>query len=127
MNDNSQYALQRLLEYNIKYSAEKGDQPLVYLKSFGCQQNVSDGEKIKGMLCKVGYGFTDLIENAQLIIYNTCAVRENAEDRVFGTIGDLKHIKDDHQDAGLVHRAGPPSLCRGARQIFPYLTRLRRR
>ncbi|MDE6148945.1 MAG: tRNA (N6-isopentenyl adenosine(37)-C2)-methylthiotransferase MiaB [Ruminococcus sp.] len=98
MNDNSQFALQRLLEYNIKYSAEKGSQPLVYLKSFGCQQNVSDGEKIKGMLSKVGYDFTDLIENAQLIIYNTCAVRENAEDRVFGTIGDLKHIKEQNPD-----------------------------
>ena len=55
----------------MKYTAENGGQPLVYLKSFGCQQNVSDGEKIKGMLFKVGYGFTDSLDSAQLIIYNT--------------------------------------------------------
>lgn len=94
MNKNNQYVIQRLLEHNIKYTTEHGLQPLVYLKSFGCQQNVSDGEKIKGMLSKVGYGFTKSVDKAQVIIYNTCAVRENAEDRVFGTIGDLKHIKE---------------------------------
>lgn len=98
MNYNNQYALQRLLEHNIKYSAENDSQPLVYLKSFGCQQNVSDGEKIKGLLSKAGYGFTDSIASAQFIIYNTCAVRENAEDKVFGTIGDLKHIKEKNPD-----------------------------
>lgn len=98
MSENSQGAFQQLLQYNIKYSSENGSQPLVFLKSFGCQQNVSDGEKIKGMLSKVGYGFTDTIDNAQVIIYNTCAVRENAEDRVFGTIGDLKHIKEQRPD-----------------------------
>lgn len=98
MSENNLYEFQRLLEHNIKYSDENGCQPLVYLKSFGCQQNVSDGEKIKGMLSKVGYGFTDSIDNAQVIIYNTCAVRENAEDRVFGTIGDLKHVKEQKPD-----------------------------
>lgn len=98
MSYDNRYASQRLLEYNMKYTAENGGQPLVYLKSFGCQQNVSDGEKIKGMLFKVGYGFTDSLDSAQLIIYNTCAVRENAEDKVFGTIGDLKHIKEQNPD-----------------------------
>lgn len=98
MSYDNRYASQRLLEYNMKYTAVNGSQPLVYLKSFGCQQNVSDGEKIKGMLFKVGYGFTDSLDSAQLIIYNTCAVRENAEDKVFGTIGDLKHIKEQNPD-----------------------------
>ena len=67
--------------------------PLAHIHSFGCQQNVSDGEKIKGMLAQIGYGFTDNQEKADLIIYNTCAVRENAESRVFGNIGELKHLK----------------------------------
>ena len=67
--------------------------PLAHVHSFGCQQNVSDGEKIKGMLSSMGYGFTDSVDNADLIIYNTCAVRENAEARVFGNIGELKHLK----------------------------------
>lgn len=67
--------------------------PLAHVHSFGCQQNVSDGEKIKGILARIGYGFTDNQEQADLIIYNTCAVRENAESRVFGNIGELKHLK----------------------------------
>ncbi|MEG0614191.1 MAG: tRNA (N6-isopentenyl adenosine(37)-C2)-methylthiotransferase MiaB [Oscillospiraceae bacterium] len=72
--------------------------PLAYLHSFGCQQNVSDGEKIKGMLSLMGYNFTDVIENADLIIYNTCAVRENAEAKVFGLVGELKHLKEKNSD-----------------------------
>ena len=98
MNDNNQYAKQRLLEHNIKYSEKNGRQPLVYLKSFGCQQNVSDGEKIKGKLSEIGYEFTDQLSQAQFILYNTCAVRENAEDKVFGYIGDLKHMKENNPE-----------------------------
>ena len=65
--------------------------PLAYVHTYGCQQNVSDGERIKGMLADMGYGFTDDARNANLILLNTCAVRENAEDRVFGVIGAMKH------------------------------------
>lgn len=67
--------------------------PLAYVHSFGCQQNVSDGEKIKGILAEIGYGFTDSADRAELVIFNTCAVRENAEDRVFGNLGALKKWK----------------------------------
>lgn len=72
--------------------------PLAYTHSYGCQQNVSDGEKINGMLEKMGYGFTDDPEKADFILYNTCAVRENAENRVFGNIGALKHLKNRNPD-----------------------------
>ncbi|MBC8584327.1 tRNA (N6-isopentenyl adenosine(37)-C2)-methylthiotransferase MiaB [Youxingia wuxianensis] len=71
---------------------------LAYVHSFGCQQNVSDGEKIMGMLYEMGYGFTDTVENADLVIYNTCAVRENAHFRVFGHVGALKPIKEQRPD-----------------------------
>lgn len=67
--------------------------PAAHVHTFGCQQNVSDGEKIKGMLAAMGYGLTDVPNGADLIIFNTCAVRENAEDRVFGNLGALKHEK----------------------------------
>ena len=70
--------------------SNREENPLAFVHSFGCQQNVSDGEKIKGMLAKMGYGFTDDTDKADLVLYNTCAVRENAEDRVFGNIGELK-------------------------------------
>ncbi|MBP5362301.1 MAG: tRNA (N6-isopentenyl adenosine(37)-C2)-methylthiotransferase MiaB [Ruminococcus sp.] len=67
---------------------------LAYVRSFGCQLNTSDGEKIKGLLKKMGYGFTDDESEADLIILNTCAVRENAEDRVFGIVGSMKKLKE---------------------------------
>lgn len=65
-----------------------------YVRSFGCQLNVSDGEKIKGLLRQMGYGFTEDENEASLIILNTCAVRENAEDRVFGIVGSMKKLKE---------------------------------
>ena len=72
-----------------------GDIPRkAYVRSFGCQLNVSDGEKIKGLLKKMGYGFTEDEHEADLIILNTCAVRESAEDRVFGIVGSMKKLKE---------------------------------
>lgn len=68
---------------------------LAYVRSFGCQLNVSDGEKIKGLLKKAGYGFTENEHEADIIILNTCAVRESAEDRVFGIIGSMKKLKEE--------------------------------
>ena len=67
--------------------------PLAYVHSFGCQQSVYDGERFKGLLAELGYGFTEDIRRADLILYNTCAVRENAEQRVFGNVGALKGLK----------------------------------
>ncbi len=76
----------------------KDNPPLCYLHSFGCQQNVNDGEKILGLLVKLGYGVTSDIYSADLIIYNTCAVRENAELKIYGLIGNLKHLKEQNPD-----------------------------
>ena len=70
--------------------------PLAYVRSYGCQQNVNDGEKIKGVLQDVGYGLCDNVEHADLILFNTCAVREHAEQRVFGNIGALKKLKEQN-------------------------------
>ncbi len=68
---------------------------LAYVRSFGCQLNVSDGEKIKGLLKRIGYDFTDDEKQADIIILNTCAVRESAEERVFGIIGSMKKLKEE--------------------------------
>ena len=76
----------------------RGEMPLAFVHTYGCQGNVSDGERIKGMLAAMGFAFTEVIEDADLILYNTCAVREHAEDRVFGNVGALKHIKRRHPD-----------------------------
>ncbi len=74
------------------------NQPLAFVETYGCQQNTSDSEKIKGMLFEMGYGFCDDALHADLVIYNTCAVRENAELRVFGNLGALKHQKRRRPD-----------------------------
>lgn len=77
---------------DLKYNAP----PLACVRTFGCQQNVSDSEHIKGMLAEMGFEFTEEPEQADFILFNTCAVREHASDRVFGNVGALKHIKERH-------------------------------
>ncbi|HJB74909.1 MAG TPA: tRNA (N6-isopentenyl adenosine(37)-C2)-methylthiotransferase MiaB [Candidatus Eubacterium faecale] len=77
-------------------SKRYGPAPLACVVTYGCQQNVADSEKIKGMLHEMGYGFTEERTKAQLILFNTCAVREHAEDRVFGNVGALKKYKHEH-------------------------------
>lgn len=67
--------------------------PLAFVHTYGCQGNVADGERIKGILESLGYGFTDDVEQADLILYNTCAVREHAEDRIYGNVGAIKRLK----------------------------------
>ena len=67
-----------------------------YVHSFGCQLNVSDGEKIKGLLQSMGFSLTETHEDADVIVFNTCAVRESAEDRVYGMLGVMKKYKETH-------------------------------
>ena len=64
-----------------------------YTRSYGCQQNVSDGEKLDGLLSRMGYRFVNSVDGADFVLYNTCAVREGAEDRIFGNVGALKNAK----------------------------------
>lgn len=91
-------ALQRDLIKKVADINSGGEPPRAHVHTFGCQQNVSDGERIKGMLALMGYGFSDTPEGADIVIFNTCAVRENAEDRVFGNLGALKHEKARNPD-----------------------------
>ena len=67
--------------------------PRAYTHTFGCQQNEADTERIRGMLHEMGYEMTDDVNEADFILFNTCAVREHAEDRAFGNIGALSHLK----------------------------------
>lgn len=72
--------------------------PKAFVHTYGCQGNVADGEKIKGILCSLGYELTDSVEEADLVLYNTCAIREHAQDRVFGNVGALKKYKTAKPD-----------------------------
>ncbi len=69
-----------------------------YIRTYGCQMNVHDSEEIKALLEKVGFNETNEMKNADLIILNTCAIRENAHDKVFGFLGRCKHLKKDKKD-----------------------------
>lgn len=86
------------LIFEIMENRKRGDKPVAYIHTYGCQQNVADGERIKGMLSQAGFEFEDKPDNADFIIFNTCAVREHAEDRVFGNVGALKNIKRKYPD-----------------------------
>ena len=81
------------VNYNV--SLDKfGEGKKFFVRTYGCQMNEHDSEKIKGMLKSVGYTECDSVDNADIVILNTCAIRENAHDKVFGFLGVLKHIKD---------------------------------
>lgn len=70
--------------------------PKAFVHTYGCQGNVADSEHIKGMLVEMGYELCEETENADLILFNTCAIREHAEDRVFGNVGALKKLKAEN-------------------------------
>ncbi len=81
----------------IKYENKTnnfGENKHYYVRTYGCQMNEHDSEKICGMLESVGFTSVDKIEKSDVVILNTCAIRENAHDKVFGFLGVLKHIKD---------------------------------
>lgn len=86
--------LLKLKEQSNNFAIKNGRKPRANTETYGCQQNENDTERIRGILNEAGYEFVESAEDADLVIYNTCAVRENAEDRVYGRLGILKHIKE---------------------------------
>lgn len=95
--------LQSQIEYQSKITEiidmEYPDKkPKVFTETWGCQMNEHDTENLLGMLDMMGYEATDLAEEADLIIFNTCAVRENAELKVYGNLHRLKKLKDKKED-----------------------------
>ena len=75
---------------------EQNITPLAYVETYGCQQNEADSERIRGLLGQCGYAMTDSAEGADVVVMNTCAIREHAEQRVFGNLGALTHTKKRH-------------------------------
>ena len=79
-------------------TAQWDKQPLAFVDTYGCQQNEADSERIRGYLAQMGFGFTDDEEQARIIVINTCAIREHAEQRVLGNVGALVHVKRRHPE-----------------------------
>ena len=88
----------KIKEQNEVFANEFGRRPRAKTETYGCQQNENDTERIRGMLKDAGFDFCDAEEEADVVIYNTCAVRENAEQKVFGRLGILKHMKESRPD-----------------------------
>ncbi len=77
----------------VRRKEETGKRLKAFVDTFGCQQNESDTEHLRGMILEMGYTLTADEQEADLILLNTCAVREHAELRVFGNVGGYSHIK----------------------------------
>ncbi len=87
-----------MAEDNRIYTAESGKRPGAYVLTFGCQQNEADSERYSGMAEAMGYEVQSEPDGAKLIIVNTCAVREHAEQKALSIIGQFKHLKSkDHE------------------------------
>ena len=95
----SQEELEHQFAYCDKIAAywqSRGQVPTAYVETYGCQQNEADSEKLRGYLIQSGYRIVSEAEGADVVILNTCAIREHAEQRVFGNLGALTHTKRRH-------------------------------
>ena len=104
------------------YWKEKGVTPRAYVETYGCQQNEADSEKLRGYLAQCGYAICQEAEGADVVILNTCAIREHAEQRVFGNLGALTHTKRRHPAQKIFLcgcMAGETKVSDRVRQSFP--------
>jgi len=91
--------MDRQREFTARLAAlhqQRERRPLAMVETYGCQQNVADSQRIMGMLREMGCGFTRDPGQADVIVINTCAIREHAEQRVLGNVGALVHSKRRH-------------------------------
>ena len=84
--------------YCEAFAASHGRRPGVFIRTFGCQQNEADSERLAGIAVSLGYEYATEPEKAELILYNTCAVREHAELKALSLTGQLKHLKAANPD-----------------------------
>ena len=91
-----QYYFMEAVKQEVQALADKlGRAPTYHVTTFGCQMNARDSEKLSGILETVGYVFSES-EEADFVLFNTCTVRENANQRVYGRLGILHNLKKKH-------------------------------
>ena len=101
-----------------------GRTPTAYVETYGCQQNEADSEKLRGYLSMSGYTITDTAEGADVVVMNTCAIREHAEQRVFGNLGALTHTKRRHPEQKIFLcgcMAGETKVSDRIKKSFPHV------
>ncbi len=102
----------------------RGISPLAYVETYGCQQNEADSEQLRGLLERCGYSICDGSEGADVVIFNTCAIREHAEQRVFGNLGALSHTKRRHPSQKIILcgcMAGQAYVAQRVKKSYPYV------
>lgn len=90
--------IQKIKEYLIAKEQQTGRKQSYFVFTTGCQMNAHDSEKIAGMLESMGFIESDIEEHADFVIYNTCCIRENAEEKIYGRLGRLKYYKGRNRD-----------------------------
>ena len=103
---------------------EEGRTPTAYVETYGCQQNEADSEKIRGYLTQCGYTIQKEAEGADVVVMNTCAIREHAEQRVFGNLGALTHTKRRHPEQKIFLcgcMAGETKVSDRIKKSYPYV------
>ena len=104
--------------------AQQGLTPRAYVETYGCQQNEADSEKLRGLLVQCGYSIVQQAEGADVVVMNTCAIREHAEQRVFGNLGALTHTKRRHPGQKIFLcgcMAGEEKVVTRIRNSFPHV------
>lgn len=97
LKDLIKFAKKSIMEEKLKH--RKFMEKKYHIVTYGCQMNVHESEKIAGILAKLGYRETKETEEADIIVFNTCCIRENAENHAFGNIGALKKLKEEEARA----------------------------
>ena len=90
--------IEKVKNDNDAWASERGERKRAYIVTFGCQQNEADGERMKGLSLAMGYDLTNEPAEASLILVNTCAIREHAEQRALSIIGQYKHLKQKNPE-----------------------------
>ncbi len=104
--------------------AQMGVTPTAYVETYGCQQNEADSEKLRGYLSQCGYAIGTEAQGADVVIMNTCAIREHAEQRVFGNLGALTHTKRRHPGQKIFLcgcMAGEEKVSKRVRESYPHV------
>ena len=123
----SQAQLEDQFAYCDKIAAlwqQEGRIPSAYVETYGCQQNEADSEKLRGYLTQSGYTIIQQAEGADVVVMNTCAIREHAEQRVFGNLGALTHTKRRHPEQKIFLcgcMAGETKVSQRIRQSYPHV------
>lgn len=87
---------------NTNYNSNNDQAKLLYLETYGCQMNVADSEVVYAIMETIGYAMTEVLEEADVVLLNTCSVRDNAEQRVLNRLSQIDGIRKKHKPSMII-------------------------